>query len=248
MQRILAISNRKGGVGKTTSAINIAAGLARLGHRVVLIDLDPQVNASRGLGVTGVDATLHGALLGEHPLKAHPTLTPKLGVVAGSEALSGLEQLTSGVPNREYLLRTLLTPWRERCEFVVLDCPPSLDLLTINAYTCATELYIPLEGQLYAADGVSKVLDLVARIQQRLNPQLQVKGMFFTRFDKRKVLRRETAEELRGHYPDLVLTTVIRESIALGEAPHLGQDIFSYAPESAGAVDYKALVQEILAR
>jgi chromosome partitioning protein len=173
---------------------------------------------------------------------------PNLVVVAGSEALSGLEQLTSGVPNREYLLRTLLLPWRERCEFVVLDCPPSLDLLTVNAYTCATELYIPLEGQLYAADGVSKVLDLVARIRQRLNPQLQVKGMFFTRFDKRKVLRRETAEDLRSHYSDLVLPTVIRESIALGEAPHLGQDIFSYAPESAGAVDYKALVQEILVR
>jgi chromosome partitioning protein len=173
---------------------------------------------------------------------------PNLVVVAGSEALSGLEQLTSGVPNREYLLRTLLLPWRERCEFVVLDCPPSLDLLTVNAYTCATELYIPLEGQLYAADGVSKVLDLVARIRQRLNPQLQVKGMFFTRFDKRKVLRRETAEDLRSHYPDLVLTTVIRESIALGEAPHLKQDIFSYAPESAGAVDYNALVQEILVR
>ncbi|RZJ88469.1 MAG: chromosome partitioning protein ParA, partial [Hymenobacter sp.] len=109
MQRILAISNRKGGVGKTTSAINIAAGLARLGHRVVLIDLDPQVNASRGLGVTGVEVTLHGAMLGEHPLKAYPTPTPNLVVVAGSEALSGLEQLTSGVPDREYLLRTLLT-------------------------------------------------------------------------------------------------------------------------------------------
>ena len=248
MHRVIAISNRKGGVGKTTSAINIAAGLARLGHRVVLVDLDPQVNASRGLGVTGVDSTLHGALLQGHSLKAHPTCMPNLGLVAGSETLSGLEQMTSGVTDREYLLRTLLTPWRERCEFVVLDCPPSLDLLTVNAYACAQEVYIPLEGQLYAADGVSKVLDLVARIRQRLNPQLQVKGIFFTRFDRRKVLRRETAEELRTLYPDLVLTTVIRESIALGEAPHLGKDIFSYAPQSAGSADYEALVQEILAR
>jgi chromosome partitioning protein len=212
------------------------------------VDLDPQVNASRRLGVVDVDSTLQGALLGKHPLKAHPTRTPNLVVVAGSEALSGLEQLTSGMSEREYLLRTLLTHWQKRCEFVVLDCPPSLDLLTVNAYACATEVYIPLEGQLYAADGVSKVLELVARIRQRLNPQLHVKEMFFTRFDKRKVLRRETAEELRSQYPDLVLTTVIRESIALGEAPHLGQDIFSYAPQSAGAEDYEPLVQEILAR
>lgn len=248
MLRILAITNRKGGVGKTTSAINIAAGLANAGHRVVLIDLDPQTNATQTLGLVDAPQTVHGALLGEYPLKAYPTATKNLGLVASCESLSGLEQLIGTTPNREYLLRNLLAVWQDKCDFIVLDCPPALNLLTVNAYACSTELYVPLEAQRYAVDGVSKVVELVAKVRQRLNPHLRVGGIFLTRFDKRKVLRRETAGQLRAAYADLVLLTVIRESIALGEAPHLNQDIFSYAPTSAGAADYAALVQEIAAR
>jgi chromosome partitioning protein len=248
MQKILAITNQKGGVGKTTSAINIAAGLARKGKRVVLVDLDPQANLTTGLGLAAAEQTIYGTLLGEYRLKAYPTSTEKLVVVAGSPALSGFEQVMGNTAGRELRLRQLLEPFAERCDFVLLDCPPASGLITLNAYVCAQELYIPLEAQLYGTDGLAMVVDLVARIKQQLNPALRIGGIFFTRYDKRKVLRRETADLVRTQHPDLVLNSCIRESIALGEAPHLGKDIFSYAPQSAGAADYEALVTEILSR
>lgn len=247
MSKILAFTNQKGGVGKTTSTANVGAALARAGHRVLLVDLDPQTNLTKGLGLVDAKHNVYGALLGEYHLKAYP-LHDKLALVAGSPALSGFEKVKGDELDREFLLKELLEPVRERCDYILLDCPPALGLVTLNAYACAQALYIPLEAQLYATDGLEKVLELVGRVQRRLNPALAVGGVFFTRHDKRKVLRRETAEQLRAQHPGLVLDTVIRESIALGEAPHLGQDIFTYAPQSAGAADYQALVAEILTR
>jgi len=247
MSKILAFTNQKGGVGKTTSTANIGAGLARAGHRVLLVDLDPQANLTKGLGLAEAPETVYGALLGEYPLKAY-ALRENLALVAGAPALSGFEKLKGDELDREFLLKDLLEPVRQRCDYILLDCPPALGLVTLNAYASAQALYIPLEAQLYATDGLEKVLELVGRVQRRLNPGLTVGGIFFTRHDKRKVLRRETAEQLRGQYPALVLGSVIRESIALGEAPHLGQDIFTYAPQSTGAADYRALVAEILTR
>jgi chromosome partitioning protein len=247
MSKILAFTNQKGGVGKTTSAANVGAGLAQAGKRVLLVDLDPQANLTKGLGLQDAEHNVYGALLGEYKLKAYP-LRENFALVAGSPALSGFEKLKGDELDREFLLKELLEPLRERCDYILLDCPPALGLVTLNAYACAQALYIPLEAQMYAADGLEKVLELVGKVKRRLNPALVVGGVFFTRHDKRKVLRRETAEQLRVEHPDLVLNTVIRESIALGEAPHLGKDIFSYAPQSAGAADYQALVTEILAR
>lgn len=247
MSITLAFSNQKGGVGKTTSTANIGAGLAQAGQRVLLVDLDPQTNLTKGLGLLAAEQNIYGALLGEYNPKAYP-LSKNLSILAGSSALSGFEKVKGDELDREFLLKELLEPARKRCDYILLDCPPALGLVTLNAYTCAQALYIPLEAQLYATDGLEKVLELVTRVQRRLNPGLAVGGIFFTRFDKRKVLRRETAEQLRAQYPGLVLNSVIRESIALGEAPHLGQDIFTYAPHSAGAVDYQALVAEILTR
>lgn len=247
MSKILAFTNQKGGVGKTTSTANVGAGLARAGKRVLLVDLDPQANLTKGLGLLNAKQNVYGALLGEYRLKAYP-LHDKLALVAGSPALSGFEKVKGDELDREYLLKELLEPLRERCDYILLDCPPALGLVTLNAYACAQALYIPLEAQMYAADGLEKVLELVGRVQRRLNPTLTVGGVFFTRHDKRKVLRRDTAEQLRATHPGLVLNTVIRESIALGEAPHLGKDIFAYAPQSAGATDYQALVAEILTR
>lgn len=247
MSKILAFTNQKGGVGKTTSAANIGAGLARAGQRVLLVDLDPQANLTKGLGLLDAEQNVYGALLGEYGLRAY-ALQENLALVAGSSALSGFEKLKGDELDREFLLKELLEPVRDRCDYILLDCPPALGLVTLNAYACAHALYVPLEAQLYARDGLEKVLDLVGRVQRRLNPDLSVGGIFFTRFDGRKVLRRETAEQLRDQYPGLVLTTSIRESIALGEAPHLGQDIFTYAPQSGGAADYKALVAEIMGR
>lgn len=247
MSKILAFTNQKGGVGKTTSTANIGAGLARAGQRVVLVDLDPQANLTKGLGLVDAEHNVYGALLGEYRLKAY-SLRENLALVAGSPALSGFEKVKGDELDREFLLKELLEPLRERCDYILLDCPPALGLVTLNAYTCAHALYVPLEAQMYAADGLEKVLELVGKVQKRLNPGLSVGGIFFTRHDGRKVLRRETAEELRALHPGLVLASFIRESIALGEAPHLGKDIFSYAPQSAGAADYQALVAEILTR
>jgi len=247
MSKILAFTNQKGGVGKTTSTANIGAGLARAGHKVMLVDLDPQINLTRGLLTGKADKNVYGALLEDY--KAHPyKVGENLGLLAGSTAISGFEKVKGDELDREYLLKELLEPFRDKCAYILLDCPPALGLITLNAYTCADALYIPLEAQLYATDGVEKVIELVGKVQKRMNPGLQVGGIFFTRYDQRKVLRRDTAEELRAKYPGLVLTTTIRESIALGEAPHLAQDIFTYAPKSAGAADYQALVAEILTR
>ena len=247
MSKIIALTNQKGGVGKTTSTANIGAGLAQAGQRVVLVDLDPQTNLTKGLGLSDAEKNVYGALLGEYDLTLY-SLCQNLALVTGSPALSGFDKAKGDEVDREFLLKELLEPLREKCDYILMDCPPALGLVTLNAYACAHTLYIPLEAQLYATDGLEKVLELVGRMQRRLNPELTVGGIFFTRYDKRKVLRRETAEELRTKYPSLVLESVIRESIALGEAPHAGKDIFTYAPTSAGSVDYRALVAEILTR
>jgi chromosome partitioning protein len=247
MSKILAFTNQKGGVGKTTSTANIGAGLARAGHKVMLVDLDPQTNLTKGLLTGKVDKNIYGALLEDY--KAHPyKVSENLGLLAGSTAISGFEKVKGDELDREYLLKELLEPFQDKFAYILLDCPPALGLITLNAYTCADALYIPLEAQLYATDGVEKVIELVGKVQKRMNPGLQVGGIFFTRYDQRKVLRRDTADQLRAKYPGLVLNATIRESIALGEAPHLAQDIFTYAPKSAGAADYQALVEEILTR
>ena len=247
MGNIIAVTNQKGGVGKTTSTANIGAGLARAGRRVVLVDLDPQANLTKGLGLVNAEKNVYGALLGEYSLELY-TLRDNLVLIADSPALSGFDKAKGDELDREFLLKELLEPIRVKCDYILLDCPPSLGLVTLNAYACAQALCIPLEAQLYATDGLEKVLELVRRMQRRLNPELTVGGIFFTRYDKRKILRRETAEELRTKYSNLVLESVIRESVALGEAPHLGKDIFTYAPTSAGSVDYQALVAETLSR
>ena len=247
MSKIVAITNLKGGVGKTTSTVNIGAGLARAGKRVVLVDLDPQANLTKGLGLMDAEQNVYGALLGEYDLPIYPR-QQNLALVPGSTALSGFDKTKGDELDREFLLKELLEPLLAQCDYVLLDCPPAVGLITLNAYACAHTLYVPLEAQLYGVEGLEKVLDLVKRMQRRLNPQLAVGGLFFTRYDKRKILHRETTETLREQYPELLLKSVVRESIALGEAPHFGKDIFSYAPTSAGSVDYEALVAEILAR
>ncbi|WP_460623691.1 ParA family protein [Hymenobacter tenuis] len=245
MGKIIAFTNQKGGVGKTTSTANIGACLAQQGYRVILVDLDPQCNLTHGLGQRELKLNVYGALLQEYPLKVY-AIQERLGLVPGSAAISSFEKVKGDELDREFLLKDLLEPLKERCDFILLDCPPALGLITLNAYACADSLYIPLEAQLYATDGLEKVLEMVTRVKRRLNPALTIGGIFFTRFDARKILLRETAESIREKYPELVLTSRIRETIGLGEAPHLGQDIFSYAPNSAGATDYSALVQEIL--
>ena len=213
MSRILAFTNQKGGVGKTTSAANVGAGLARAGKRVLLVDLDPQANLTTGLGLAKAEQTVYGALLGEYQLKVYP-LQENLALVAGSPALSGFEKVKGDGLDREFLLKELLEPVRGRCDYILLDCPPALGLVTLNAYAAAHARYVQLEAQFYATDGLEKVLELVSRVQRRLNPGLVVGGIFFTRHDKRKVLRRETAERLRAQHPGPILDAAIRGCVS----------------------------------
>lgn len=248
MSRIIVFSSNKGGVGKTTSTINFGAALAQAGKKVVLVDLDPQGNLTKGVGLENPERTLYGALLKEYPLKVYPTAQENLFVVAGSAALSSFEKVKGDELDREYLLKELLAPLLSRCDFVLLDCPPALCLLTINAYVCAHYLCVPTEAQLFAVEGLKKALSLVQRVQRRLNPGLQVAGILLTRYNHRKVLHRETAEDLRAEFPNLLLDSVIRESIALGEAPHLAKSIFVHQPLSAGSKDYQAMATEMLTR
>jgi chromosome partitioning protein len=247
MGKIIAISNQKGGVGKTTSTISIGSGLANLGYKVLLCDLDPQANLTSGLGMKNPEFTIHGAMLGEYNIKAFP-VKENLAFVASSSAISSFEKLKGDEINREYILKETLTPYLEKFDFILLDCPPNLGLITVNAYVAANSIYTPLEAQLYSTEGLTKVIDMIKKINLRLNPELKLGGIFFTRFDRRKILRRETQEAIKDEYPNVLLNTTIRESIALGEAPHLGVDIFTYANNSAGATDYGDLVKEILER
>jgi chromosome partitioning protein len=245
MTKTIAFSNQKGGVGKTTSVANVGAALARRGFRVLLVDLDPQANLTRGLGVANPEHTIYGALLQEYSLKAYP-LGERLALVACSPAFSSFERVKGDEIDKEYLLKELLAPVLPRFDYVLLDCPPSLGLITVNAFACAGVVLVPLEAQFYAVDGLDKVIETVGKVNRRINPSLRVGGVFFTRYDKRRVLNRDTAESVRERLPGAVMQATIRENIALGEAPTQGQDIFAYAPDSNGAKDYDALTGELL--
>ena len=244
MSNIITISNHKGGVGKTTSALNIGAGLASFGKTVLLIDLDPQANLSQSLGIREPSETVYGSIRGEYPLK--PVQIAKgLDLVPSTLDLSGAEIELSSETGREYILRELLEPIRDRYDYILIDSPPSLGLLTINALTASQEVFIPLQAQYLALQGLSKLIEVIEKIQKRLNKSLRIGGVFITQYDSRKVLNRNVVETIEAHFKDKVFHTRIRDNVALAEAPTAGLDIFSYAPNSHGAEDYLALSEEI---
>lgn len=249
---ILTISNHKGGVGKTTSAVNIGAALVKMGKRVLLIDLDPQANLSQSLGITeGVwpEPTIYGALRGKHPLTPIPALNVEgLELVPSTLDLSGAEVELSNETGREYILRELLQPLKSKYDYIIIDSPPSLGLLTINALTASDEVIIPLQAQFLATQGLSKLMEVVEKIRQRLNKRLKVGGVFITQYDGRKVLNRDVEDTIREHFKTSVFKTKVRDNVALAEAPVKGLDIFSYSPKSRGAEDYMDLAREIVKR
>ena len=245
MSKVIAVTNHKGGVGKTTSTINIGAGLAKLGKRVLLIDLDPQANLSQSLGIKDPTATIYGAIRGEHPLQP-VTVLKRLDVVPSTLDLSGAEIELSSETGREYILRELLEPVKGSYDYVIIDSPPSLGLLTVNALTSADEILIPLQAQYLALQGLSKLLEIVDKIQKRLNKGLRIGGVFITQYDSRKILNRNVVETIESHFKETVFKTRIRDNVALAEAPTQGQDIFRYNPTSYGALDYLALCKEIV--
>jgi chromosome partitioning protein len=247
MSKVISISNHKGGVGKTTSAINIGAGLNKLGKKVLLIDLDPQANLSQSLGLIEQDKNIYGAIRGEYKLEPIEVLKG-LDIIPSTLDLSGAEVEMSGEAGREYILRELIEPIRPSYDFILIDSPPSLGLLTINSFTASDEILIPLQAQYLALQGLTKLIEVVDKIKRRLNKELKIGGVFITQYDKRKVLNRDVAETIKAHFKDEVFKTKIRDNIALAEAPAQGLDIFRYNIKSYGAEDYLSLSKEILKR
>ncbi len=247
MARIIAVSNHKGGVGKTTSAINIGAGLALKGKSVLLVDMDPQANLSQSLGVHDPEKGIYEALKGELPAEII-NVKKNLSLIPASPGLGGAELELASEAGREFILKELIQEIRNEYHYIIIDCPPSLGLLTINAFTAATEVYIPMQAQYLALQGIGKLLGLVDKIKKRLNPALEITGIIITQFDRRKVLNRYVMDTLESHFGPKVFKTRIRNNISLAEAPNEGTDIFEYEPSSNGAFDYQQLVKEILKR
>lgn len=255
--RVITISNQKGGVGKTTTTVNIAAALAAVGARVLVIDLDPQGNASTALGVphTADTPSVYDVLIDDFPLadiiQTSPE-SPNLLCAPSTIHLAGAEiELVSQVA-REHRLRTALDEYLaapdQRLDFVLIDCPPSLGLLTINAFAAARELLIPIQCEYYALEGLSQLLGTVGMIQKHLNPDLHLSSILLTMYDGRTRLAQQVAEEVREHFADQVLESVIPRSVRVSEAPSFGQTVIAYDGHSAGAVAYREAAVELIRR
>ena len=248
--KIIALMNQKGGVGKTTCAINIGAGLTILGKKVCLIDLDPQAHLTCSLGIAShsLDNTVYEMLTGKASLASALFVRDNLRILPAKIELAGAEIELSGVAGREFLLREALETLAG-FDFVFIDCPPSLGLLTLNALTTAKEIYIPLQTEFLALQGLGKLLQTVEIVQKRLNKELAITGIIATRFDKRKNLSKEVIGKINEYFDHAkIFKTPIRDNVALAEAHGFGQTIFEYKPDSNGAKDYLKLCKEILRR
>lgn len=251
--RIYAFANQKGGVGKTTTAVNLGAYLAELGRRVLLVDADPQANASSSLGVDPADVqlSLYDALIRRQPLPAaiRPSALAGLHLVPSAPALAGAEVEMVSMLAREFLLRRALESVAGQYDHVLVDCPPSLGLLTVNALTSASDgVIVPIQCEYLALEGLGRLWQTIQLVRESLNPQLFISGMVLTMFDSRTNLAEQVVNEVLSHFSDQAFRTVIPRSVRLSEAPSYGQTIRTYAPHSAGAQAYRALAQEFVAR
>ena len=248
MGRIVAISNQKGGVGKTTTAVNLAASMAVAEQRVLLIDLDPQGNASSGVGITERDGpkSIYPVLFGEATLGEvkHGTALPYLDVVPAARDLAGVEVELAGVADRSTRLRDALVGMRERYDYIFLDCPPSLGVLTINALVAADVVLVPMQAEYYALEGLSDLAGTVERVRATLNEPLRIYGVLLTMYDPRNNLSTQVAEEVKKHFH--VFETVIPRNIRLAEAPSYGRPVILYDAGSRGSHGYLSLAREIL--
>ena len=251
MGRVIAIANQKGGVGKTTTAINLGASLAALDRKVALIDFDPQANATSGLGFSRLKngANAYDVLLGVDPREAlRPTTFPNLWLLPSGRDLVGAEIELVGETGREHKLRGAIECIRGDFDYLFVDCPPSLSLLTVNGLTAADSVLVPLQTEYFALEGVTEILESVERIRSAFNPDLQIEGILLTMYDERTNLSRQVLDDIRTHFGDLVYETVIPRNIRLGEAPSFGKPVLAYDIKSRGAEAYLALGKELLKR
>ncbi|MGE3176742.1 MAG: ParA family protein [Vicinamibacterales bacterium] len=256
MSRVIAVANQKGGVGKTTTAINLATAVAQLGHRVLLVDVDPQGNLTSGVGCKGQlaeESTIYHAITREQPVTDAPayiraTSVPGLDLIGADRHLTGAEIEMVALSHREERLRLLLNDVRHQYAYVFIDCPPSLGLLTLNALVAADAVLIPLHCEYFALEGLADLVGTMRRVRAALNPNLDIDGVLLTMYDERTNLGQQVATDVRAFFQDKVFHTVIPRNVRLGEAPSHGMPVLIYDPKSRGAEAYAALGRELVAR
>ena len=247
MAKIIATVNQKGGVGKTTTCVNLAAALAEAGQRVLLCDFDPQANATSGMGVDKtVSKGVYVVLIGEVPAAEAVVHTRFGDVLPSNKALAGAAIELIGIENREFLLRDALDSLRNQYDFIFIDCPPSLELLTLNALCAADAILVPVQAEYYALEGLSDLMNTIRLVRRGLNPRLELEGVLLTMFDGRTNLALQVAEEVKHYFPSKVYATVIPRNVRLSEAPSHGNPITAYDRSSRGAEAYTTLAAEFL--
>lgn len=249
--KVICVANQKGGVGKTTTTVNLASALTILGKKVLILDMDPQGNASSGIGLKRhdyQDRNIYHALIGELPLIdiIKPSPIKSLDVAPATPDLVGAEIELVDAQSREYRLREAVRVLSIKYDFVLIDCPPSLGLLTVNSLCAANTFLVPLQCEYYALEGLSQLLNTAGIIKKNLNPELRIEGILLTMFDARNNLSHQVVTEIRSHFGDKVFKTVIPRNVKLSEAPSHGQSIFSYDPKSIGAKNYLELAREMI--
>ena len=249
MGKIIAVANQKGGVGKTTTSVNLSAAFAEMGKKVLLIDCDPQGNATSGLGIEkdGLELSIYDALINDTPMEEIILQTQfGLDMVPSVMDLAGAEVELVNLADKQYRLKKAVELIKDKYDYILIDCPPSLGHVTLNALTAADSVLLPLQCEFYALEGLSQLLSTVQLVQEQLNGDLRIEGLVLTMYDSRTNLAEQVVEEVKTHFPDMVYATKIPRNVRLSEAPSFGKPIFAYASSSKGAQAYMSLAEEVI--